>query len=266
MRGLDHLVHAVHDLDRCKASYEQLGFTTTPNALHPWGTGNSLIQFDRNFIEILNLAQPEKISAVAAGEFSFGDFNRRFLTRHQGMSMLVFSSTDARADQAHWAAGGLKTYPVFDFSRAATLPGGDQVTVAFTLAFVTHPQMPDAAWFVCQQHFPEHFWKPQYQQHRNGARAMQCVWMQARNPAQFKDFLAQLFTEGQVTEQDGGITLELDYGRVALRTAQALAEKFPRLPLPADTNGPRFAAVSVAADESAPPALVHDLIVEQVKQ
>jgi catechol 2,3-dioxygenase-like lactoylglutathione lyase family enzyme len=149
MRGLDHIALAVRDLDQCKASSEQLGFTTTPNALHPWDTANSLIQFGRSFIEILSVAQPQRISAAAAGEFSFDDYKRRFLEHHQGMSMLTFSSTDARADQARWRSLGLQTYALFDFSRAATLPTGEQVTVAFTLAFVINPQMPDTAWFVC---------------------------------------------------------------------------------------------------------------------
>jgi hypothetical protein len=265
MRGLDHIVLAVHELDRCKASFEQMGFTTTPNAAHPWGTANSLIQFDRNFIEMLSVAQPERITRAAPGEFSFGDHNRRFLQQGEGMSMLVFSSADARADQQRWQACKLQTYPVFDFSRAATLPGGEQVTVAFTLAFVTHPRMPDAAWFVCQQHHPEHFWKPQYQQHSNGARTMQCVWMQAGEPAQYRDFLAQLFPEGHVTEQADGITLQLEGGQVALRTPQFLAGRFPGMALPTTANGPRFAAVTIAAGEAAQPVSVHGLIVERIK-
>ncbi|MFT5175866.1 MAG: catechol 2,3-dioxygenase-like lactoylglutathione lyase family enzyme [Gammaproteobacteria bacterium] len=263
MRGLDHIALAVRDLDQCKASFEQLGFTTTPNALHPWGTANSLIQFDRSFIEILSVAQPQKISDAAAGEFSFGDYNRRFLEHHEGMSMLAFSSTDARADQARWRSLGLQTYALFNFSRAATLPTGEQVTVAFTLAIVTHPQMPDAAWFVCQQHFPEHFWKPQYQQHSNTAKDMQCVWMQAENPVQYSDFLARLFAEGEVTEQHDGITLQLDYGRVAIRTPQSVAERFPGMDLPSTANGPRFVAVTIGAGEASRAVSVYGLIVER---
>ena len=84
-----------------------------------------------------------------------------------------------------------KSYVPID--RKSTLPGGEEVTVAFSLSFVTHPLMPGCAWFVCQQHYPEHFWKPDYQRHANGARAMRRIWVQAENPSEHGDFLAALF-------------------------------------------------------------------------
>ena len=262
-RGIDHIVHAVHSLDECKALYEQQGFTSTPNALHPWGTGNSLIQFERNFIEILDIARPELITAATSGEFSFGDHNRRFLQGTQGMSMLVFSSTDAEADRARWQAAGLQTYPLFDFSRSAILPGGEQVTVAFTLAFVVDPHLPDVAFFVCQQHFPEHFWKAQYQQHANAAQRMDCVWMQAAQPQQCREFFAKLFDDGEIIAQSGGFDLQLPYGRVAVRTAGALSEQFPGMNFPALEAGARFAAVTVISEQIAEPIEIHGLLVER---
>jgi hypothetical protein len=244
-RGLDHAVHAVRDLAAVKAGYEALGFTTTPPAMHPWGTGNSLVQLDGSFVEILSVEEPERIAAAGPGEFSFGAFNRDFLARGDGMSMMVFSSADAAADRARWQEQGLETYALFDFSRRATLPGGEQVTVAFSLAFVTDPAMPRAAWFVCQQHHPEHFWKPEYQRHANGAARMGSVWMQAPDPARHGDFLARRFAEGRVVEADGGVDLVLPRGRVALRTPEALAARFPGAPLPPAGAGPAFAALAI---------------------
>ncbi len=67
VRGLDHVVHAVRDLHAARSAYAALGFTTTPPALHPWGTGNSLVQLDRSFFEILSVEAPEKIVAASAG-------------------------------------------------------------------------------------------------------------------------------------------------------------------------------------------------------
>ena len=51
--------------------------------------------------------------------------------------MLVFASDDARRDQAAFAESGLETYAPFDFERRAKLPDGSEVTVGFSLAFVT---------------------------------------------------------------------------------------------------------------------------------
>lgn len=245
-RGLDHVVHAVRNLGQAASAYGALGFTTTPQAMHPWGTGNSLVQLDRSFFEILSVEAPEKIAPAGAGEFAFGQFNVDFLAAREGMSMLVFSSDDARADGERWREAGLDTYAPFDFSRTATLPGGEEVKVAFSLSFVTHPQMPGCAWFVCQQHFPEHFWKPDYQQHENRAKSMQCVWVQAEDPGRHGEFLAALFPgESEVLSDEGGITLKLGYGQVAVRTPEFLQRRFPNQELPASGYGTSFAAVSV---------------------
>jgi hypothetical protein len=66
------------------------------------------------------------------------------------------------------------------------------------------------------------------------------MWMQAENPAEYSDFLAQLFAEGEVTEQHDGITLRLYYGRVAIRTPQSVAARFPGTDLPSTATGPRL--------------------------
>jgi catechol 2,3-dioxygenase-like lactoylglutathione lyase family enzyme len=201
--AVDHLVLCVGDLGRARDFYARLGFTLTPRAQHPWGTANHLAQLQGSFLEILAVAERAKISPADDGEFSFGDFNARFLGRREGFSMLVFQSAEARQDQRAFAARGLDTYAPFDFSRQAVLPDGSAVTVAFSLAFVTHPAMPEAAFFACQQHAPQYFWKPEYQRHANGATAVVEVMMAADDPVRFADFFGRLL-EPQAVTRDGG--------------------------------------------------------------
>ena len=55
----------VDDLDAAQRFYERLGFTTTPRATHPFGTGNSLVQLRGNFIELLGVVEPENIKPAA---------------------------------------------------------------------------------------------------------------------------------------------------------------------------------------------------------
>src|SRR5437899_11081728 len=171
-RPLDHFVLCVRDLDAARASYERLGFTLTPKALHPFGTGNSLVQLDGNFLEMLAVVDHRLIKPVEPGEFAFAAFNERFLAAREGMSMLVFASADARRDHREFAASGLQTYKPFDFSRLAKLPDVSEVTVGFSLTFVTARRMPEAAFFVSQQHAPQSFWNPEYPRHRHGAPAV----------------------------------------------------------------------------------------------
>jgi catechol 2,3-dioxygenase-like lactoylglutathione lyase family enzyme len=42
--GLDHVVHAVRDLDAAAELYRRLGFTVGARNRHAWGTHNHLVQ------------------------------------------------------------------------------------------------------------------------------------------------------------------------------------------------------------------------------
>jgi hypothetical protein len=226
-RSIDHLVLCVRDLDAARRVYERLGFTLTPKALHPFGTANSLVQLDGNFLELLAIADRGLIKPAGSGEFAFAAFNERFLAAREGMSMLVFASGDARRDQRDFAAAGLDTYVPFDFSRQAVLPDGNAVTVGFSLAFVTEKRMPDAAFFVCQQHAPQYFWKPEYQSHRNGALAVDEVVMMAPEPPVFAKFFARLQPDGTIERSDGRLTVATPGGAVTLLDPAAFAARFP---------------------------------------
>jgi hypothetical protein len=175
-RAIDHVVLTVRSLDRAAATYQKLDFTLTPRALHEdrMGTSNRLAQFDgRNFIELLEVDRPEELArhdfAASPPFFSFGDHNRLAVREREGLSMLVFASDDARADNRRFSAAGLSTFAPFDFERYAKLPDGTQVTVAFSLAFVQSPEMPKVAFFVCENRAQDYFWNPEYQSHANGA-------------------------------------------------------------------------------------------------
>ena len=245
-RGIDHLVLCVDDLDAAKEFYERLGFTTTPRATHPFGTGNSLIQLQGNFIELLAIVEPENIKPANPGHFSFGAHNQAFLGAGEGMSMLAFASDDARGDQAAFAAAGLTTYPVFDFSRQAALPGGGEATVAFSLAYVTDDRMPGIAFFTCQQHAPEYFWKPEYQRHANGAVTIDEVIMSAPAPAALGDLFAGLQGPGNVAASDDRLVVETARGRITVLGPGPLAARFPSLPA---GGAPRFVGYRVSVKD-----------------
>jgi hypothetical protein len=260
-RSIDHAVVAVADLDRAAAGYERLGFTLTPRAAHPdaMGTSNRLAQFaGRNFIELLEVDRPNRLDdhqfSARPARFSFGVHNRAFLRSHdglrshqglqsrEGMSMLALASPDARADLARLAAAGITTYAPFDFERRATLPDGSHVTVAFTLGFVTHPLLPEIAFFFCENRFPEHFWKPQFQVHANDAQAIAAVYMEAEHPEALLPFLTAL-TGGEAQATDGGQRIACGAQDLLVLTPGRLRQVAPMPP----ASVPRFAGLALSA-------------------
>src|SRR5277367_3576352 len=116
-RGLDHIVHAVRDLDAAAEFYRRAGFTVGARNRHPWGTHNYIVQFQGVFIELITIAEPELITLAEPRAVSFGDFIRDFLAHGEGLSMLVLEGKGAAADGEAFRLAGIGDFDVFNFER-----------------------------------------------------------------------------------------------------------------------------------------------------
>ena len=154
---------------RRATSINRLGFTVGARNRHPpaWGTENHIVQLPGFFVELLALADPAGIVPHGPRSFSFGAFNRDFLARSEGLSMLVLESKDAGGDAEAFRAAGIGDFETYNFERPARAPDGAAVKVAFSLAFARDDRAQEAAFFTCQQHYPENFWNPAFQDHPN---------------------------------------------------------------------------------------------------
>ncbi|KWV43331.1 glyoxalase [Rhizobium altiplani] len=199
-RRIDHIVLAVHDLEAAARFYERLGFRLGARNRHPWGTDNRLVQFGSSFIELIAIGDdPGMIPPHAPGRFSFGGFLRDYLQAREGFAMFVLDSADAKADAAAFLKKGIGDFePVF-FERKGRRPDGGETHVAFTLAFAMDPNIPNASFFVCQQHFPENFWNAEFQNHPNGATNVVAVTLTTEDPDKHAGFLAD-FTGVSATQ------------------------------------------------------------------
>lgn len=243
-RGLDHIVHAVRDLDVAAALYRDLGFTVGARNKHPWGTHNHVVQFPGFFIEILMLAEPDKLDN---GGFSqeFGIYNRDFAARHEGLSMLVLESHDSDADVAAFKVAGIAASEKMRFEREGRRPDGTPVHVAFSLAFARDKAASEARFFTCQQHYPKNFWNPAFQQHANGATGIGDIVMVANEPARHRDFLQAYTGAAAVSTERGGLRIELPRGAIDVLTPDAYTARYDLSP-PDTSNGPRLAAMRFA--------------------
>lgn len=261
-RGIDHLVIAVHDLDRAASTYRRMGFTTTPVAHHPWGTSNFLVQMDRIFLEIITVTDKSKLLPHRSRQFSFGTYLADFLKTEQGLAMLVFESNDASADRDEFAAKHISDFDRFDFEREAVLPDGSTAVVGFSLAFVADPTIPKAVFFTCQQHTPQYFWKPEYQTHANGSLGIGAVAMVATDPSMMRPLMAAFQGNDSVLEEGDGLHVGTDRGWIDVFNPQSQQAWYGDTAILDACNGPRFFGARLAVDDLA--ATEHHLTVNNV--
>jgi catechol 2,3-dioxygenase-like lactoylglutathione lyase family enzyme len=252
-RGLDHVVHAVQDLDAASELYRQLGFTVGARNKHPWGTDNHIIQLPGFFIELLAFAEPERLGGDSDRQLSilrerFGVFNSDFIARQAGLSTLILESHEAEADVAEYEESFLSSADKLTFAREGHRPDGSVVKVAFSLAFVEGEHIPDIAFATCQQHFPENFWNPAFQKHVNAATGVAGAIIVAQEPARYRQFFL-LFSGASSTTADGeGYRIGLPRGVIDVMTPLAFADRFGQL-APDTGNGPRLAALRFKTSE-----------------
>lgn len=243
-RGLDHIVHAVRDLDAAAQAYRELGFTVGARNRHPWGTHNHLVQFPGFFIEILAVAEPEQLGEDGFS-VSFGGYNRHFLEHYEGFSMLLLESQDAGADEREFVRAKIAASSAMRFEREGKRPDGSAVTVAFSLTFARDPKAPEIGLAVCQQHYPENFWNPDFQRHANGATGVLGVVMVAVEPSEHAHVLEAFAGAKAKSAGATEFTIATPRGEITMMTPDMFQEQYG-VDAPDVTRGARLAALRLA--------------------
>jgi catechol 2,3-dioxygenase-like lactoylglutathione lyase family enzyme len=220
-RGLDHLVHVVRDLDAAGVFYERLGFTVGARNRHPWGTHNRIVQLPGFFIELLTVGEAERIAPATPGTISFGAFTRDFLARGEGLAMLVLEGKGVAADAEAFRRAGIGDFAPFRFEREGRTPDGRAVKLGFSLAFARDELAPDTFFFTCQQHYPENFWNPAFQAHRNGVNAIGAIILVAENPSDHHIFLSAFSGVRDLHSTSAGVTVETPRGAIQAMDPEA---------------------------------------------
>lgn len=239
-RGLDHLVHVVRDLDAAGAFYQRLGFTVGARNRHPWGTHNRIVQLPGFFIELLTIGDADP---------GVAPFTRDFLARGEGLAMLVLEGKDAEADAEAFRGAGIGDSDPFHFEREGRTPDGRPVKLGFSIAFAQDALAPDARFFTCQQHYPENFWNPAFQSHRNGTSAIGAIVLVAENPSDHHIFLSAFSGVRDLHSTSAGVTVETPRGAIQAMDPDAFRLHYDVAP-PDVSGGARLAAAKF---------IVHDL-------
>jgi hypothetical protein len=121
------------------------------------------------------------------------------------------------------------------------------VKVAFSLAFATAPKA-DAGFFVCQQHYPENFWNPAFQDHPNTTIAVGGVMLVAQSPEEYRGFLSA-YANAAAEQTAGGIAAQTARGLIEIVRPDAFAECLG-LVSPDISAGARIAALRLSAGDA----------------
>jgi catechol 2,3-dioxygenase-like lactoylglutathione lyase family enzyme len=243
MKGINHLVLAARDLEAQRSLYAGLGFTLTPRADHPFGTSNSVVQLHGSYLELLSLTRPEIVPEPTAEKFSFAAYNRDFLARRAGFSMLALDSEDTAADLAAWKATGLKTYEPFEFSRMAKTARGEERRIGFSLGFVSDPAAPWLGLFSCRHFAPDYFAQTEYLHHANGAVRVEDVWISGEGAVGLAGYF-ETVVGGRASVKNGCSVLRTPIGSIVIAPPAMFEAEFGVLP-PHLEDGPHLAGYTI---------------------
>jgi len=195
------------------------------------------------------VADTSGIAPHAPRSFSFGAFNRDFLTSGEGFSMLVLEGGGA-PDAEEFRAAGIGDFETYDFEREGKRPDDTAVKVAFSLAFAADSRAPHAAFFTCWHRHPENFWNPAFQVHPNTATGVAGVVLVAENPADHHVFLEAFSGVRDLHATSAGIALVTPRGTIEVMNPLAYADHFGVKP-PDTTQGARLAALRFSVRDMA---------------
>jgi hypothetical protein len=245
MKGINHLVLTSRDLEAQRLRYEGLGFTLAFRAQHSFGTGNSVVMMHGTYLELISITRPQDVPEDRPGHFSFPGFNRDYLARHEGFSMMVLDTPDAHRDIQAWHAAGVQTYEPFDWSRMAKMPDGTDGMLSFSLAFVSHPAAPWFGFFACQTNKPEFYEQPRYLDHPNGALSVQDVWVAGDAVRELSNYVATVTGVPGVAEDPDRTTFQTRTGKIVLAHPRAFESAFG-VSAPHPGDGPHLAGFTIA--------------------
>jgi len=210
---LDHLVIDVRDrMDEAARVFAGLGFTLTPRGYHTLGSMNHLMMFATDYLELLGFADG-------------GSARPELAPFPVGLNGLVFKTEDADTVYRHASAERLPIFPVQSFSRPVELHGG-KTDARFRTTRLDPGKIAMGRVYFCEHLTPELVWRPEWQSHPNGARAVRRVVVASGNPDTTAKLFATLFGQEAVVAAGEARVVQAGNVRIEIVTPAAVAAEF----------------------------------------
>ncbi len=238
LRGIDHVLVAVRDLERAAERWQDLGFVLTPPGVHPhWGTANRCIMLENSYIELIGFtgAHPRRRPELEA-----------FLAEQgEGLCGLALATDDAAATLEAWRSLGFSPQGPEELSR--TLPEGE------ALAFLTVPLPPEQClglWlFACQHRTPKALRRPEWLQHPNGCRRLVSVTLHADPPEEAEELFERLLGTATESRTDTVTGFHLDRTSLLVMPTEDVQLLHPTVRAEEGSARPRLVALQLEAGD-----------------
>jgi len=219
--GIDHVVIAVHDLERARAVYARLGFTLTPRGIHTLGSQNHCIMFARDYLELLALPRAHPAT----------QYYTDFLAKGDGLAAIALATGDAAAAHAALCTNGIEAEAPLDFSRPVELPEGAR-DATFRIVQLPVDQTPGCRTFLCQHFTRDVVWRREFQRHAVGATGLAGIAVIVEDPARDAPRYAKIFDTWPQTI-DEGMRVDTGSAPIALTARWKLGRRLEGVELPA---------------------------------
>jgi len=244
--GIDHPIVSVRNHPEAVRKYIKLGFSPSPLSYHPWGSVLTLMMFENNFIELIGIDDASKFGTNSVDGFCYGRTLGQFLERSEGLGLLALHSKDIEGDFAAVKATGLPVQQRVDFRRKLVTADGTPDEAVVSLGIVMDTDLGDASNVLCQQHRPEFIWRKDWQDHPNGANAVDEVIYVAEELGVLEARWAKLFGAKNTSWIDGHVEAHTGCGHVVALTRSQALERFACVGLPVSyTDKPHGFALQV---------------------
>ena len=232
VKGIDHFVIRVADLDAGEQLFQRLGFTLTPRGFHVGrGSANHTAPLSSgNYFELIYLPP--------------GADSSPFASRSEGPVALALEPTDSRTIHAELTALGYEIEPPRDLSRPVHLPSGARDARFLNASFPSIA--PEAVrFFTCQHLTRDLVWRPEWERHANGADRVVEVIVAYPAPADLRATYAKLYGEAAIHVDADRLVVTLGEDKISFLSPAAFKTRFPGIPVPGDLSKGWFAGAAL---------------------
>lgn len=227
LTGIDHLVHAVNDLEGCANAFRRLGFTLTPRGRHrDMATGNYCIMFPDDYLELMGIIEPDLPDR---------GLRDRMAAQGEGLDRVAFAVDEVEAAFRTLSTAGFAASGPIDLRRPLELPEGE-VEPRFRLIRFDGGETPLLNGFICHHETPEITRRPEWLDHANGVTRILGLVAVAADPAALAEVWARLLGAGSLSETSNGVAMRVGPHLVEIARHDAVASLLPGL-APGDVPG-----------------------------